>query len=48
MSSLIWPIDGTLTGTSKSDQSGPGSNGNKGVHHILQSFRTGASPSDAV
>ena len=26
----IWSIDGTLTGTTTSDQNGPGSNGNEG------------------
>ena len=27
----IWPIDGTLSGATPPGQSGPGSNGNKGV-----------------
>ena len=44
----IWPIHGTLTGTTTQGQRVPGSNGNKGVLHILQNTRTGASPSDAV
>ena len=35
----VWPIDGTLIGTTSLDQSGPGSNVYTG---------TGASPSDAV
>ena len=37
---------GLLTVTTSSDQSKPGGNGNNWVHHILQSSRTGASPSD--
>ena len=34
--------------TTNLDQSGPGSNGNKGVLHIPQSSRIEASPSNAV
>ena len=30
----VWPIDGTLTGTTTLGQGGPGSNGNEGVLHI--------------
>ena len=41
-----WPIDKTLSSTTSPDQSGLGSNGNEEVLHILQSFNTGASPSD--
>ena len=44
----IRPIDGTLIGTTPPDQSGPGSNGNEGVIHTLQIYRTGISSSDAV
>ena len=39
-------MDGTLTGTTTLDQSGPGSNGNEGLRHISQSSRSGTSPSD--
>ena len=45
MNSSIWPIDGTLTGTTTSGQSEPGSNDNERVHHNLKSSRTGTSPS---
>ena len=34
---FIWPIDRTLSGATTLGQSGPGSNGNKRVLHILQS-----------
>ena len=44
INSSIWPIEETLTATTTQDQSGPGSNGNKGVLHIPQNLRTGASP----
>ena len=44
----IWPIDGTLTGTSTLGLSKPRSNGNKGILHTFQISRTGASPSDTV
>ena len=45
--SSIWPIDRTLSGAISQGQSGPGSNGNEGVLHILQSSNiTRASPSD--
>ena len=43
-----WHIYGTLTGTTTSGQSRPGSNDNEGVLHIPQSSRTRASSSDAV
>ena len=46
--SSIWPIVGTLTGTTNLGKIGPGSNGNKGVLHILQSSWIRALPSDAV
>ena len=47
--SSIWPIDSTLSGATTSGQSGPGSNGNKGVLCIPQSSNiTGASPSDCL
>ena len=35
-------------GTTTPDKSGYGSNGNEGVLHIPQSFRTGASLSDGL
>ena len=47
--SSIWPIDRTLSGSTTSSQSGPGSNGNKGVLSISQiSNITGSSPSDSL
>ena len=48
LNSFIWPIDGTQTGATTPGQSRPGSNNNKGVLNILQSSRSGASPTDAV
>ena len=42
----IWPIDGSLTGTTTPGQNEPRSNGNEVVFHIPQSSRTGASPPD--
>ena len=48
LKSSIWFIYGTLTSTTTPGQSEPGSNGNEGVLHIPQSFRTGASPSDSL
>ena len=44
----IWPIDQTLTNSTALHQNGPGSNGNEGILHILQSSRIGASLSGAV
>ena len=45
----IWPIDRTLLGATTPGQSGPGSNGNKGVLRIPQSSSiTGTSPSDCL
>ena len=44
--SIVWPIDGILTATTTPSKSGLGSNGNERVLHILESSRTGASPSD--
>ena len=41
----MWPIDGNLTDTTTPGQSGPGSNGNKGVFHTS---RTRASSLDTV
>ena len=35
---LIWPLDRTLSGATILGQSGPGSNGNQGVLHIIQSW----------
>ena len=35
-------------GTTTPGQSEPGSNGNEGVIHTPQTFRTGASPPDAI
>ena len=47
--SSIWPIDGTLSGTTASGQSRPGSNGNEGVFRIPQSSSvTGASALDGL
>ena len=37
----------TLRGTTTPGQSGPESNGNEGILHILQNSRTGTSLSDA-
>ena len=45
---LFRPIAETLTGTTFPGQSGPASNGNKGVHYIPQNSRTRASPSDGL
>ena len=44
----IWPIDGSQTGATTPGQSGPGSNCNKGVAQVPQSYRTGAWPSDGL
>ena len=44
----LWPIDGTLTGTSTPGQSESGNNDNDGVFQIHQSSQTGASASDTV
>ena len=44
----MWPIDGTLTGTTTPGQSEPESNGNEGLLHIPQSFNTVASLSDSL
>ena len=45
--SSISPRDRTLSGATTPGQSGPSSNGNKGVLHIFHSFSIiGASPSD--
>ena len=44
----IWSIDGTLIAATNLGQSGPVSNGNEGVHHIPQSSKPGALPSDTV
>ena len=47
--SSIKPIDRALSGATTPGQSGPGSNGNKGVLRIPQSTSiTGTSPSDCV
>ena len=48
LNSSVWPVDGTLTGTTNLGQSGPGSNVNEEVLHTPQIFRTRASPWDAV
>ena len=48
LNSSIWPLDGTLTSSTTPGESGPESNGNKGVLYIPQSSRIGASPLDAV
>ena len=44
----MWPIDGTLTDTITTGQSGPESIDNEGLLYILQNSRTRASLSDAV
>ena len=44
----IWPIHGTLTGTTTLGQGVPGSNDKEWILLILQSSRSGVSPSDAV
>ena len=45
----IWPIDRALSGATALGQSGPGSDGNKGVLHIPQSSTiTGALLSDCL
>ena len=44
----IWPIDGTLSGTTTPVQNGPGSNGNIGVLRIPESAWSEASPSDCM
>ena len=45
----VWPIDRILSGATTLSQSGPGSNVNKGVLHVLQSSSiTGASQSDCL
>ena len=41
-------MNDTWTGTITPDQSGPASNSDKKVFHIVHSFRTGALPSDSV
>ena len=46
--SSIWPIDRTLSAATTTDQSGPGSNGNEQVLHILQSSKTAALPSNSL
>ena len=46
--SLVLPIDRFLSGATTPGQSGPGSNGNKGVLHIPQMSKAGASPSDCL
>ena len=45
---FFWSIDRTLIGTTTPCQSGPGSNADEGLLHILQNSKTGASPSDEV
>ena len=44
----IWPIERTLSGATTPGQSGPGSNGNKGVLHITQISKARASLSDSL
>ena len=41
-------IDGTRKGTTTPGQSRLGSNGNKGISHIPESFRTGTIPPEAI
>ena len=47
INSSFWPIEKTVTGTPTTDQSGPESNGNDGVLHIPQSYRSRVSGSEA-
>ena len=44
----ILTVEATLTGTTTSIQSGPGSNGKERVHHIPPISNAFCSPSDAV
>ena len=44
----IWPIDRTLSGAISPRQSGPGSNGNGGLLHILHISKARTSPSDCL
>ena len=47
--SSIKPIDSAQSGATTAGQTGPGSDGNEGVLHILQSSSiTGTSPSDCL
>ena len=48
MDTSIQSIDGTLTGTTTSGQSRPGSKGNKGVLYISRSSRVGRLTSNTV
>ena len=48
LNSSIWPLDGTLTGTTTLDQNGPGINGNKDGLHIPQNSSAGVSPSKGL
>ena len=48
LNSSIWPKGGSVIGTTRPSQRGPGSNVNEEVVYILQSSKTGASPSDIV
>ena len=47
--SSIWSIDRALSSASTPGQSGHGSDGYEGIHHIPQSFNiNGTSPSDCL
>ena len=47
--SSIWPRDRTLSSATTPDQRGPGTDGNEGVLHIIQSsIITETSPSDCL
>ena len=48
LSSFIWTMHGTITGTNIPSQSGPGSNGNEGLLSIPQSSWAVTSPSDGL
>ena len=48
LSSPIWSIHGTLTGTTTPGQSGPGNKNNEEILHISQSSKTEALPSDGL
>ena len=48
LNSSIWPTDQTLSGATIPGPSGPGSDGNEGLLHVLQSSRDWASLPDGL
>ena len=46
--SSIWPIDKTISGTTTTGQSGPGSDGNEGLLRISQTFSITEASDDLV